>query len=565
MHEYDVVVVGSGVAGLTAALTAAEGGLRVFVAEKTALFGGTTCHSEGMVWIPLSRQAQLAGVGDSSVAVVTYLRSVIGNYYDEERVNAYLENAAQALAFVEDHSGVCYSLATGSGDYYPNAEGATVGTRALNAGIFDARKIGDDFVQLRWPLRTTMAFGGMTIAGFELERFYAVLRSPSSAFYAAKIVTRYIIDRLAGQRRGRRIANGQGLIAALLERLRTLDVTLEAGMRVTGTEVAEGGSRTVTVETADGEITVSARIGLVIATGGFTASVAMRERFYTPIERKATHVSLASEGSAGDGVLLGERAGGALMRHMHAPAAWTPASLVPMPDGTACPWPHYLDRGKPGIIAVDRAGRRFVNEAIPYVDFVPAMLQTCKSEDQCEIFLLASRRALRRYGLGAVPPAPLPISSYLDSGYLIEAKNVAALAAQIGVHPEILRATIERFNRDARAGSDSQFGRGENAYDRAAGDKNNRPNPSLGPLEGHLYAVRVYPGSIATYVGLRTDARARVLDQDGSVIPGLYAAGNDAASVFGGFYPGAGISVGQGMTFGYLAGSDLVRAYLDGR
>jgi succinate dehydrogenase/fumarate reductase flavoprotein subunit len=554
--HFDVVVAGSGIAGLTAALTAASHGRSVLVLEKEAVVGGTSCYSEAMVWMPCSRQAEAAGLSDSADDALTYLQSLAEPYFDRPRAQAYVAQAREALAFVEDNSAVRYTLATSSCDYYMDRPGATMGTRALNAGIFDARLLGRDFARVRRPLATTLAFGGMTIAGIEAGHFYQILRSPGSALVAARVIARYCWDRLRGRTRGTRIANGQGVVAALLCRLGELGVEVRTSAslhnlvieqdRVTGGVVNENGQMR----------TINADLGVVLATGGFSRSSALTQRFFSHIPEIINHVAFPPEGNTGDGIDQASAIGAKMVETLHAPAAWTPASKVPQPDGTEVLWPHYSDRAKPGVIAIAQNGCRFVNEGIPYVDFVPAMLAACPN-GKCEVYLIANRRALRRYGLGAVPPAPLPIERYLRSGYLIEAQSIAALAATLGIGETALAKTFERFNADAERGVDTEFGKGSDFYSRNNGDSAHHPNPCLAPITAPFYAVRLVPGDIATFVGLDTDEHARVRGHDGAIVPGLYAVGNDAATVMGGAYAGAGISVGQGMTFGYLAGRHL--------
>lgn len=554
--RYDVVVAGSGIAGLTAALTAASHGRSVLVLEKEAVVGGTSCYSEAMVWMPCSRQAEAAGLRDSAGDALTYLQALAEPYFDRLRAEAYVARAREALAFVEDNSAVRYTLATGSCDYYMDRPGATAGRRALNAGIFDARRLGRDYARLRRPLATTLALGGMTIAGSEAGHFYRAMRSPHSALAATRVIARYGWDRLRGRTRGTRIANGQGVVAALLHRLGELRVEVRTGAPLQSL-IVEQGRVTGVVAPGDGQMrAIAARLGVVLATGGFSRSPELTRRFFEHLPDVANHVAFAPEGNTGDGIDTAVAAGAKVIERLHAPAAWTPASRVPQPDGSEVLWPHYGDRAKPGVIAIARNGRRFVNEGVPYVDFVPAMLAACP-EGACEVYLIATRQALRRYGLGAVPPAPLPIGRYLRSGYLIEARSIAALAAALGIDGIVLAATLARFNADAERGIDTEFGKGGDPYSRNNGDSTHRPNPCLAPVTRPFYAVRVVPGDIATFVGLDTDGDARVRDQDGAVVPGLYAIGNDAATVMGGAYAGAGISVGQGMTFGYLAGRHL--------
>ncbi len=236
------------------------------------------------------------------------------------------------------------------------------------------------------------------------------------------------------------------------------------------------------------------------------------------------------------------------------PGAWAPVSLVPRPGGDVARFAHLVDRAKPGIIAVGPDARRFVNEADSYHDFMSALFATGADH----AWLIADAPARRRFGLGAAKPFPFRDRPHIASGYLKRGRTLADLAGQIGIDAETLAATVARFNESARRGDDADFGRGASAYNRVQGDPAHRPNPALGPLtRGPFYAVRIVPGSLGTFAGLVTDAAARVLDAQGAPIPGLFATGNDAASIMGGHYPSGGITIGPAMTFGYIAGRVL--------
>jgi len=223
--------------------------------------------------------------------------------------------------------------------------------------------------------------------------------------------------------------------------------------------------------------------------------------------------------------------------------------------------PHFIDRAKPGVIAVMRDGTRFANEGNSYHDFVQAMMQAAKPGEEIAAFLICDHRALRRYGLGCVPPFPLGIGRHLASGYLKRGAMLAELAAQCGIDPQGLQATVATFNVSAAEGRDPAFGKGSRAYNRYQGDALHGPNPCVAPIkDGPFYAIKLVIGDLGTYAGIRTDAHARALDASGQPIPGLYAAGNDMASIMGGNYPGAGITLGPALTFGYIAGRHLAGA-----
>lgn len=250
--------------------------------------------------------------------------------------------------------------------------------------------------------------------------------------------------------------------------------------------------------------------------------------------------------------------GAAIVTEVSQPVLWAPTSVVPASVARAGAWPHFADRAKPGVICLGPDGRRFANEAQVYQDFVPAMIAaTGDHPEGPHCWIVTDHRAIRRYGLGPVGPFPVRLGPYLRASYLKRGKTVEDLARAIGLPPDAVRDSINVFNAFARHGRDSDFGRGESAYDRGNGDASHQPNPTLGPLErGPFYAIRIVPGDIGTFIGLRTDVAARVLDGSGRHVPGLWAAGSAAAPITGGTYPAAGLTIGQAMTFGYAAAQD---------
>ena len=257
---------------------------------------------------------------------------------------------------------------------------------------------------------------------------------------------------------------------------------------------------------------------------------------------------------SGDGLRLGESVGARVNTSQASPVAWAPVSRVPYRDGSSGHFPHIIERGKPGIIGVLSNGQRFVNEANGYYDYVTAMVACAPPGEEVASWLICSHGFQRRYGLGISRPFPVPLSSFIRSGYLKTGKTLEELARACGIDPIGLRTTVADYNRHARNGQDPQFGRGSTPYNRKQGDALHQPNPCVAPIEqGPFYAVKVEPGCFGTFAGLKVNQHAQVLDDSGQAISGLYAAGGDMASIMGGHYPAGGINLGPALTFGYIA------------
>jgi succinate dehydrogenase/fumarate reductase flavoprotein subunit len=556
----DVLVAGSGAAGFAAAHTARMSGLDVLMVEKEDLIGGTTAYSAGVIWIPLNGHQARHGVTDSREQALAYMASHIGNFLDRARAEAFVDNAATMLDRFEREGLVAYTLAPTWADYHPDEDGGSQGGRSLVPDEYDGRELGAWFQRLRPPIRTMMAFGGMMVGRNDIPHIFAMTRKAGSAWHVAKMVARFAHDRVS-HARGTRLVNGNALIARLLRAALDRGITVWPGAPLVELTSAQGRVTGAIVMKQGQRVHVTARRGVVLACGGFPANADLKARLYGHVAAGKSHVGLPPPGNAGDGLRLAQSVGGQFHEAVDQPAAWTPVSLVPQADGSVIPFPHFVDRGKPGIISVDRRGQRFANESQSYHVFVPALIEACRQDKDVEGWIIADHRAIRRFGLGAVGPAPVRLGPYLRSGYLKRGETPEALARACGIDPAGLARTITAFNGPAARGEDPLFHRGSDAYQRFNGAAGHRPNPCLAPLDQPpFYAVRIIPSELGTFAGIRTDARARVVDAGGAPIPGLYAAGNDAASVMGGTYPGAGITIGPGMTFGYLAGLDLAGA-----
>ena len=553
MIETDLLVVGSGAAGFAAALAASHAGLSVLMVEKEPQFGGSTAYSAGVIWIPANRHGRALGIADSKEEALTYLQQEAGNRLNLELANAFLDNCNPAVEFIENNTYVRYEAVPIWADYHPTKPGAAQGGRSLLPLPFDGRRLGRRFADLRAPLKTMMAFGGMMLGRGDLPHVFRMTRSVRSAMHVAGMTARYALDRVR-HKRGTRLANGNALIAAMALSAEERGIELWLASPVVELVQRDGAVVGAIVQRDGKREEIMATLGVVLACGGFPADDELKRRYYGHVRDGRRPRSAPPPGTRGDGIRLGQTAGGALAEDVAYAAAWVPVSLVPQPDGSTLPFPHFYERGKPGYITVDATGRRFTNESASYHDFVPAMVEACRGLAETSCWLLSDQRAIRRYGMGAIGPAPLPLGPHLKSGYLIAAQTWPELAAKLGVAAEALQSTIEHFNVNAARGEDPDFGKGADAYHRFNGDPTHGPNPCLAPLvRAPFYAMKLIPGDIGTFLGLQVDGNARVLDGQGRHIPGLYAAGNDMTSVMGGTYPGAGITIGPALTFGYIA------------
>jgi succinate dehydrogenase/fumarate reductase flavoprotein subunit len=542
--DFDVIVVGAGAGGMTAATVAAAAGMRVLLLEKASVIGGTTACSGGMVWIPNNPKMVAVGRADSRGAAETYLAATIPGGPDDPLRAAFLDRGNEAISWLETNTAVRLRPVANYPDYYPDLPGATLGGRVLEPEPFDGRVLGDDFARLRWPLPEFMLFGGMMLDRADIPHFRHALRSPRSAARVARLLARYAAQRCSSPR-GTTLYLGNALAAQLLSSLRQHKVTLLLGAAVSGLVVEDGRAIGVIVSGR----AMRARHGVVLATGGFSHDPALRARL---LPEGAGMLSAASPGDTGDGIRMGLAAGAVLGSGAAGNAFWTPVSRFRRRDGSDAVFPHIMtDRGKPGMIAVNRAGARFANEAVSYHAFVQAMFA---ADDAIPAFLICDRAALWRYGLGKVKPFALSLREPIESGALIRADSIGGLAERFGIDAARLTRTVAEFNEHAARGEDFAFGRGGDAYQRHVGDGDHRPNPCVAPIvTPSFFGVALYPADLGTSAGLVTDAAARVLDAAGAPIGGLYACGNDMNALMRGAYPGPGITLGPALTFGYVA------------
>ncbi len=552
-RDCDLLVVGSGAGGLSAAVAATWHGLSVIVVEKEPVLGGATAWSGGWMWVPGNPLAKRAGIHEDPQQPRTYLRNELGDRYDPARIDAFLDNCGPMVAFFESKTALQFVDGNAIPDVHGNVPGAATQGHQVIAAPYDGREVGPLLRRLRKTMRETSFMGMPIMAGADLAAFLSMTRSFKSLLHVSKRVARHLRD-LAIHGRAMQLVNGAALVARLAKSAEKLGVELIDSAPARRLIMENGSVRGAVVSTAGGEVEIHASRGVVLAAGGFPNDIARRKALFPRTPTGREHLALPPESCSGDGITLGESAGGSLVTDLASPAAWAPVSRVRHADGSIGHFPHVIDRGKPGLIGVLANGRRFVNEADGYYDYVAAMIDAVPEGQEVASWLICDHRFQRRYGLGYAKPFPLPLTPYLRSGYLIRASSIEALAQACGIDPAGLANTVKRFNEHAERGEDPQFGRGATPFNRKNGDPLHRPNPCVAPIEcAPFYAVKVLPGCFGTFAGLKTNESAQVLGRNGQPITGLYAVGTDMASIMGGFYPSGGINLGPAMTFGYIA------------
>ncbi|WP_417705130.1 FAD-dependent oxidoreductase [Pseudomonas sp.] len=552
--DCDLLVIGSGAAGLAAAVSAAHLGKRVILVEKDAVLGGATAWSGGWLWAPRNPLARRAGIVEDIEQPRTYLRNELGEHYRAELVDAFLQHCPEMVAFFEQHTALQFVDGNGIPDMHGNTPGAASGGHQVIAAPYDGREVLDLLPRLRKTLRETSFMGMPIMAGADLAAFLNMTRSPKALLHVIRRFTTHLYH-LARYGRAMHLVNGVALIARLARSAQDLGVQMMVSTPAQRLIIEDGNLCGAMVLHASEEMTIRAK-AVVLAAGGFPNDPERRKAMFPRDASGHDNLALPPASCSGDGLRLGESAGGQVADDLRSPVAWAPVSKVPHADGSVGHFPHIIDRGKPGIIGVLQNGKRFVNEAGGYYDYVDAMLKAVPEDQQACSWLICDHRFQRRYGLGFARPAPIPLWPHIRNGYLKRGQSLEALAQACGIDPIGLIATVDEFNQHARRGEDPLFGRGSTAFNRRSGDaRHSGPNPCVAPIEhGPFYAVKVQPGCFGTFAGLRTDGHARVLDGTGQPINGLYAAGTDMASPMGGHYPSGGINLGPALTFGYIAG-----------
>lgn len=550
----DVLVIGAGAGGLATAITAKKHGLKVLVVEKENVFGGSAAFSGGVLWIPCNDVSAQAGIKDSREAAREFIRHEAGSNFKSEHVEAFLEEGPKMVEFFARETEVKF-IPTLYPDYHPDAPGGVDVGRSILAAPFDIRGLGKNMARLRPPLQTITFMGMMfNSSNADLKHFFRATKSFYSAFYVAKRLTTHVKE-LLFYRKGVNVTSGNALAARLAKSAIDLDIPIWTSAPATELITTEDSVIGATVFNGGIATQVLAKKGVVLASGGFSHDLKRIQTVFPHVRRGGEHISPTAPGNTGDGARLAESVGGSVPIVFQQPAAWMPVSLVPRGGKRYGVFPHLLDRYKPGIIGVTRNGRRFTNESNSYHDVGAAMIEACKDSNETAMWLICDSIAISKYGLGYAKPSPMPLSGLVRNGYLSRGDSLSELAENAGIDPEGLEATVDEYNLHASRGDDPLFGRGENAFNRYLADPDHKPNPAVGPiLKGPFYSLKLLMGDLGTFDGIRTTVMGQVLRQDDSIIRGLYAAGNDRASIMGGNYPGAGITLGPIMTFGYITG-----------
>ncbi|MFT4054039.1 MAG: FAD-dependent oxidoreductase [Novosphingobium sp.] len=555
-HTVDVLVIGSGAGGLAAALSAAQGHADVLVVEKGDKWGGTSATSGGGIWIAASSPALAAGHQDSVEEAFGYVRLQSAPNVPDSLIRGYLEGAVKMLDWLHASTPVRYDPMPYP-DYRVELPGGRAGFRTHLPNALDGRKLGKEILTLRAASPAASLFG---IVNWRFDETYSLLFRPKGWMTTlAKMFWRYGSDlphRLHSTK-DRYLTLGNALVGGL--RIATVEHGVPLWLKTALVDlVREENGRIVgaVVEREGRRMTIATRKGIVLAAGGFERNPQMRKR-YLKVSDDPT-VSGSQINNTGDSIVAAEKVGAAL-RNMH--SIWSaPVFRVPGEERARL---STVDRALPGCIMVNQAGKRYMNEATSYHDAGRAMFEAdvpgASTQPSWVVFDHVFRH---KYPMGPLLPLiPDALQSRGVRKMMRKASSIADLARKIGVPAEALTQTVQRFNEGAVKGEDPEFGKGANTYDKMYGDQRVQPNPCLAPiLKAPFYAIPIYAGDIGTNGGIVTDDHGRVLDENDKPIPGLFAAGNNAASSMGESYPGAGVTLGPALTFGYIAGRQLTGA-----
>ncbi len=557
---YDVVVVGSGAGAMSAAIFAADQGMSVLIVEKSDKYGGTSALSGGGIWVPNNHYFKARGGNDSYDQALTYLKASTQGSVDEKRLRAYLDNAPKMMQYLQENTQLNYTVAERYPDYYQHLPGSAPGGRTLDPELFDTSKLGDEVDNLRPASPTTLLLG--KIAWTARHAHKAMSKERGWRLMIVWLMLRYKLDFKWRRktRRDRRAALGNALIASL--RASLMDRKIPLWLNTDFQELIETNGRIsgLIVKRDGQEQVIQVRKGVILGSGGFEQSQSLRDK-YLPKPTQQAWSATPPGNNTGAALEAGQAIGAAT--ELLDWAWWAPTISVPGEDKARG---VFAERAFPGAIVVNGEGKRFVNEAVGYLEFVDEMYKDNQKTGGKSVpaWVVFDAHFRFNYAMGPLMPSQVMPDSRMPKSWhktvYWKADSLDGLAAEIGVDAAGLKNTVERVNGFAATGNDEDFQRGGNVFDRYYGDSNVKPNPCLAPIKkGPFYAMRLDAGDIGTKGGLLTNERGCVVREDGSEIPGLYAIGNCSASVMGTTYPGAGATLGPAMTFGYIAAHDLAR------
>lgn len=556
-HTVDLLVIGSGAGAMTAALFSHDRGAKVLIIEKDEYYGGSTAMSGGALWIPNNHLMEGVDVKDTPEEALTYLKHITEGVVPDERLEAYVKYGPEMVKDLCEKSQIELQALPQYADYYPEVQGGKSGARTIEPVTFDARRLGKDFYQLREPALQTLIM--KRIAQTAKQGHVLLCQSPGWKGLMFKLMASYWFD-IGGRfktKRDRNLTLGNALIGMLRLSLLERDVPLWLETPAREFIVEDGRVVGVMAEKEGQAVRIRATRGVVLGAGGFESNAEMRKK-YLPNPTEAAW-TCGSPCNTGDVINMGVALGAAL--ELMDDAWWGPTTVVPGEDQARM---LVVEKSLPGCMFVNRKGDRFVDEAAPYIDIVNAMYRVNTPEaPSVPAYMVFDANYRKKYICGPImPSAQQPdwmLPKEYKQGYLYKDDTLEGLAEQMGIDAKGLQATIEKMNTYAETGKDLDFKKGDSLYDRYYGDPRIEPNPCLASIDKPpFYGLEIQAGDLGTKGGLKTDARARVLNEAGDVIPGLYAVGNCSGSVMGHTYPGAGSTIGPAMTFGYVAAMDAV-------
>lgn len=551
----DFLVIGSGGGGMAAAIRAHDLGADTLIVEKAAVYGGSTAWSGGVIWVPDNLCMKEKGMADSAEEAMEYLEAITAGSSSTERLQAYVQTAPRMMEYLTHHTHLKFQTIEEYPDYYPELAGGKFGGRSCEPHEFNALLLGDEFKKQNLHSYAYYILGYMTALAREGKPLMEGKAEGLWILFRELILYVFNFKARIRGRRSTRLTLGGAIIGMARRSLMDRKVPLWLESKLTGLIVEQGKVVGATIEREGMPLHIRARKGVLLAMGGFEQNTALREKYQqAPTGNQWT---AGAKSNAGDLISIGEKLG--LSFKLMDDSWWSPIFIVP---GESFLRLVIYEKNLPGGIIVNKHGRRFMNEAAPYNDVGKAIYAANEDGSAIPCYLIFDKKFRQKYPLGPILPAknqPDKVLSERLKSWMHKADTLVELAEKMGIDAQGLTATVKNFNEYAKKGTDPEFKRGDSAQDRYYSVLSDGPNPCLGAIEeGPFYAVEVWPGDLGTKGGVVTDERARVINQEGEVLEGLYATGNCSAVLMGSTYPGAGGTIGPSMTFGFIAAEDAI-------